>query len=277
MTIFNKIKNLFAGKAKNESVAKTATVHKATKTVAKTVKAKALDFFKFASTDKTRYFMNGVYHEGGAKIATDGRILVMAKSEYDTKFEGVILSKSLVPIDGQFPNYKRVLPDFSKMEKAEFDLAEVKKELKEFDSMLRIHKKLTSKPSAYILSNGSCVNVDYLKKIIHFAECYSDSVLYVSNENTRVCVLASGDVDNPTAMCVFMPMNIQCAETYYSKAGNFLFGGDFSEFSEKTILNSCRKSDILQRKEYGTMTEKDIAFLKDVHDFIAIFRKEKAA
>ena len=43
-----------------------------------------------ASTDEARWFMNGVYHEDGYNIATDGRILSMIKSDYPDSENGKI-------------------------------------------------------------------------------------------------------------------------------------------------------------------------------------------
>lgn len=70
---------------------------------------KEFDISKCVSKDLARYFMTGVFHENGCKIATDGRVLACVPAAYPAEWENKIISmKTFEEIEGQFPNYKRV-------------------------------------------------------------------------------------------------------------------------------------------------------------------------
>ena len=256
--------------SKSENVAeKTVTIKKA----GRAKKTKTLDFYKYVSTDQTRYFMNGVYHEEGFKIATNGNVLVMAKFDYDSKFEKVILSKKLTQIKGQFPNYKKVIPDFSKMHKIYFDWQGAKNELKENSVIIKISKEF--KECIYRLPNGSLCKIENVNRILHFMECYPDSEMYVFDDVKKCIAFICGTVENPEAMLLVMPLLTTADTGNTCNYGNLIF--QKCTLTENSILISFNKLDILERKEYGTMTEKDTKFLNDIQKFLAIFQKENAA
>jgi hypothetical protein len=104
-----------------------------------------LDAFKFVSDDETRYFMNGIYFDEGNVVAMDGRRLFYSlgfdkfpavilpnskmlewllkkgsniKYKIDNKFsvfqfeyKGSTLFYCTTNIEGQFPNWRRVVPE----------------------------------------------------------------------------------------------------------------------------------------------------------------------
>ena len=73
---------------------------------------KTLDFFKFTVSpkDMQRKFLQGFYCDNGYKVATDAKILVMAKADYPAAQENQIVAKDNSFINGHFPAYKRVIP-----------------------------------------------------------------------------------------------------------------------------------------------------------------------
>jgi hypothetical protein len=74
---------------------------------------KEFDLTKCVSKDLTRYFMTGIFHENGCKIATDGRILVSLPAVYPADWEKKIIDmKTFKEVEGQFPNYKRIYDTF---------------------------------------------------------------------------------------------------------------------------------------------------------------------
>lgn len=137
----------------------------------------------YVSADETRYFMNGVFFdiEDGkvTAVATDGRVLyksdpTFAKCEHmkgdpnsgfiihdfrkhyhlrlerfqlgekGVKFYDDVFSLFVVYIDGQFPNYNRVVPDPQVCVKWEFNLDEFKEMAQQLITQARMHdqKKL---------------------------------------------------------------------------------------------------------------------------------------
>ena len=87
---------------------------------------------RFVTDDKTRYYMTGIYLEPGEGdavncVATDGKrlaITVIGKSYLPKNLElpGIYIITSdkyyntFYPVEGTFPNYRRVMPDTENME-----------------------------------------------------------------------------------------------------------------------------------------------------------------
>jgi len=81
-------KNAYKGGFEDTPIAKAVEKYASDKQIKSTVNKVSSD--DFASTDPTRMPMNGTFHEDGYKIATDGRILSMIKSDYPADDEGKI-------------------------------------------------------------------------------------------------------------------------------------------------------------------------------------------
>ena len=65
--------------------------------------------------DATRPSMMGVYHDAdGYAVATDARVLVADKREYDGRNKGKIIGKNGTEIKHNFPAWKRIIPKITK-------------------------------------------------------------------------------------------------------------------------------------------------------------------
>lgn len=66
----------------------------------------------------------GVYHDPNYKmaVASDGRILVATKTDYDPKFAGKIVDKYGDEIESKFPNWTMVIPSSLSKYKTEISL-----------------------------------------------------------------------------------------------------------------------------------------------------------
>lgn len=62
------------------------------------------------SKDELRAVFNGLFHDRGNIVATDGHILVSIKSDYDNGLEGKIIRKDGKEIEGRFPAWESVIP-----------------------------------------------------------------------------------------------------------------------------------------------------------------------
>ena len=72
------------------------------------------DYYKYVDKDGTRPVMTGVYHDDGFKVASDAHILVAFKDDYDvSELEGKVVGKDGAFIDGKYPNWRSVIPDFT--------------------------------------------------------------------------------------------------------------------------------------------------------------------
>lgn len=67
-------------------------------------------FFDFVSKEKCREVMQGVYHDDGFKVASEGHILIAIREEYDKDFEGKILAKDGSFIEQRYPRWRSVIP-----------------------------------------------------------------------------------------------------------------------------------------------------------------------
>lgn len=249
----------------------------AAKKPAKIARAKKecfLDFFNFVSSDGFHRNMEGVYHEKGYKIATDARILVMAKASYESRFEGVILSKELTPIEGSFPNYKRVLPDFSKMQEISFDFEQATKDMREAKEFIRIAKKLRRGDlTPYQMPNGGYVTKDNLERIIEFITCYPDARSFCFEDSSKMVAFVSGDLENYEALLLVMPCVVNGGRFAYK---NFYFVPTEEKELEKLLLKIGKK-EILSRLKYGTTTKNDQKIIDACLDFISYSIGKKAA
>lgn len=72
------------------------------------------DYYKFVDKDGWRPIMTGVFHDNGFKVASEGHILVAIKEEYDrNELEDKILGKDGAFIEGNYPKWRSVIPDFT--------------------------------------------------------------------------------------------------------------------------------------------------------------------
>lgn len=249
----------------------------AAKKPAKIARAKKecfLDFFNFISSDGFHRNMEGVYHEKGYKIATDGRILVMAKADYEKRFEGVILSKELIPINSTYPTYKRVLPDFSKMQEISFGFEQATKDMREAKDFIRIAKKLRRGDLIpYQMPNGGYVSKDNLERIIEFITCYPDARCFCFEDNSKMIAFVSGKLSNYEAILLVMPCVLN--------PGRFSFNNFFfvptEEKELETLLLRIGKKEILSRLKFGTTTKNDQKIIDACLEFISYSIGKKAA
>ena len=74
------------------------------------------NIYNYVSKDDSRPALHCVYHSGGFRVATDATIIAaLAKHDYPKELEGTLLNKTGEQIDGNFPNWKPVIPDKSKL------------------------------------------------------------------------------------------------------------------------------------------------------------------
>lgn len=66
---------------------------------------------KFASKDPDRCFIGGVRYEDGLAVSTDGRVLAVERADYPKEWEGKTIGRDFAEVEGQFPNWKKVVPE----------------------------------------------------------------------------------------------------------------------------------------------------------------------
>lgn len=72
------------------------------------------DYYKYVSKELARPIMTGVFHDNGFKVASDCHIIVAIKDDYDeSELEGKVVGKDGAFIEGNYPNWRTVIPDFT--------------------------------------------------------------------------------------------------------------------------------------------------------------------
>lgn len=174
-----------------------------------------LNFYDFISTDQARYFLTGIYHKDGLKVMTDSRILLAVKENYDPSLEGVILAKDMSKINGQYPNWKKVVPDMSNYKEITFNLTEKKyKDIKVLVDLSRKingtkkHKNELLKDALYKIAENCYINFEYLKQIFQVVTNYNVKVYIDSTEPNKKAIVFKTDDDS----CLFLIMPLFNAE-----------------------------------------------------------------
>ena len=163
-----------------------------------------INYYDFVSTEQARYFLMGIYHKDGLKVMTDSRILLAVKENYDPELEGVILSKNMEKINGQFPNWHKVVPDMSNYKEITFNLTE--KKYKDIKTLVDLQRKINGtkkhkgellKDALYKIADNCFINFEYLKQIFEVITNYNIKV-YIDKDtpNNKAVVFKTDDPDS---------------------------------------------------------------------------------
>ena len=125
----------------------------------------------FVSTDKTRYFMRGIFYEKGFAIATDGRMLIKLKKDYPAEWEGKIIDpNTLKEIEGHFPAYENVFPNKDRLVDRTSRLAHISNYLSEATAAIAISEKTKrTERIVPVMFENTFVNPRQLQLALSFA------------------------------------------------------------------------------------------------------------
>lgn len=70
------------------------------------------NLYDFCAKDPLRPVMEGIYHKDGFKVASNAKILVMLKDEYDNELESKIIDRNGNEVEGRYPNYLAIIPKY---------------------------------------------------------------------------------------------------------------------------------------------------------------------
>jgi hypothetical protein len=171
------------------------------------------DLSKFVSKDVQRPAMTGIFHENGLKVASDAHMLVAIYSHYKPELEGKIVTPKGAFIDGNFPNWKMVLPPPESLKTVKLSnlLADVLRKIKQAETVAKIKDK-----KVYV--SISCDDEkmyfpsDYFTKFLTFLKTYpgasfgarQNTCIYASSRN-NLCMLMMFNIFNADE-CVFVDL-----------------------------------------------------------------------
>lgn len=154
-----------------------------------------------------RVLMTGVFHDGGYAVASDTQILIADKASYEEKNEGKIIGRDGKPIEGKYPKWRELLPDFEAINKQWMDFgklrdfiasarAAIEKEYEQRkasgDTKASKAKYLKNTFAKVILNLGKneaiAFKLDHLSNFADFAERIGAKELYYSDEKRAIFV-----------------------------------------------------------------------------------------
>lgn len=154
-------------------------------------------------------FLNVIHFEDKKRIITDGRFLAAVGTEYPEALENVNMRKDFTIEEGNFPNWRRVVPSVDDVQAADKYQAVNKPNDDTFDSCVKSYKLNTTKKDRYvnICNDGELlgkVNTKYWDMVLEFAKAFSNAVLYVgAKEEDRKCWKMA--TDNDSSFLLVMP------------------------------------------------------------------------
>lgn len=204
-----------------------------------------INYYDFVSVDECRRSLMGVYHKNGLKVMTDGKILLAVKENYDPSLEGVILSKSMEKIDGQYPNWNKVVPDMSNYEEITFTLTEARyKEIKTLVDLQRKingvkkHKSELLRDAFYKIADNCFINFEYLKQVFEVVTNFNIKV-YIDKDTPKNKAVVFKTDDNA---CLFLIMPLLNADI---EGFNELEGVYFPKLKDKQFKTEDPSSDMM--------------------------------
>ena len=84
--------------------------------------------------------LTGVYHTEGLKVAVDGHIMAVIKSEYPSEYEGKIVTNKGVIINEKFPLFRSIIPNILRSKKHSIDLVKLGEAIEEAKIEFKVNK-----------------------------------------------------------------------------------------------------------------------------------------
>ena len=98
------------------------------------------DYYEYMSKELARPIMTGVFHDNGFKVASDAHILIAFKDDYDvSELEGRVVGKDGAFIEGKYPNWRSVIPDFTS-KKHDYRTETVKIDFDKWAEFMKVYK-----------------------------------------------------------------------------------------------------------------------------------------
>lgn len=98
--------------------------------------------YKCTANDPLRPAMNAVFYDSGKIVSSDGYILIAISHEYSPENEGKSLDKSGKEVNGRYPNWRAVIPQYG--EKLDIEGEKIFQAVKNIKSVKWKHKSINS-------------------------------------------------------------------------------------------------------------------------------------
>lgn len=155
---------------------------------------------------KDRQALQGIFHENGYEIASDGHILSKIKADYDTELEGKIINpKNGEEISAKYPDYKAVFNGSKSPDKVTLNFESVK----EVEQKQQCDKKLGIEGyNIYICKIGeSYFRIKETVQLTRFMKAYGLSEVHFTKGNENSFIYAEATDGSCTLITPLYPSN----------------------------------------------------------------------
>ena len=172
-----------------------------------------VNLFSFAQTKQqekakekqnqyTQPYLNGVFHQNGYKVATDGLVLLAVKDTYSEELEGKVIDKDGNIIADNYPNWRSVVAKSNNMALVNLHVNEFKDWLKQVRVKWNNPKGFS--PYWLVSLNGVFFYAERYDKLIKGAKALGTEVVYIKKNNNTATVKIVTD----KGYCCAMPVAI---------------------------------------------------------------------
>lgn len=141
------------------------------------------DLRKWCADDELRPVMNGIYHDGGFQVASDGHKLCCIKADYDAELEHKIIGPNGDEVDGRYPNYKSVRGSEFKFE-YKIDTEKVYEGLRQYKAVKKAAGKYGDVPMPMVKVGNAKNGYTYFK--LDFAAIFCTFMDHMNNNVLKV-------------------------------------------------------------------------------------------
>jgi hypothetical protein len=158
-------------------------------------------FYDFVSKEECGEVMQGVYHDDGFKVASDGRILIAIREEYNKDFEGKILAKDGSFIKRCYPRWRCVIPqeegEFYEIDESKFT-EQLAKKRAEYKMQYVKAKRWDS--SWVVKIGGAYYSAEYFAKVLTAMKYIGITKVQLVGNDAKMLLHKSDD-----AILILMP------------------------------------------------------------------------
>ncbi len=206
------------------------------------------DVFKalktFAGKDDKIPVMQGVFVEKDAYVLTDAHQLIIYKTKTNKKDIGKILNpygkdKSTKYIDGKYPNYKAVMPNYDAFS-SYFDIQNM---YNHFNSFINLSKPINGENNQVFLKSDFAVNYTMFKDILKsLLMLGSQKIKFAYSKPNRALIIKTDNQHTVLLMPIIIGENLPGANLYYKILQNVEKNEPKSKPKINTVKNSQKKT-----------------------------------
>lgn len=139
--------------------------------------------------------LNGVFHKGGYKVASDMATLICIKAEYPEALEGRVIGKDGSEIEGCYPKYNDLLRPYVRPETHLIDR-------KAFKAFWSAYKKRRPKGFVFVRLGCAYFNIEVFAKFMRMTKMVKADTITIESGKRNVAAIA----ESKNGYALIMPL-----------------------------------------------------------------------